>query len=66
MATKSFTGTGYNPSAARKNADDQVDDFIQDEKQAGKNIVEDDRIQEGTPQTASYYYCQLKLKYHYD
>ena len=67
MLTKSFTGTGFTPDDSLINANDKIDEFINNQIRNNKKIVEDDREQEGSfLQTGNYYYCTVKLKYHYD
>lgn len=67
MSTKLFTGTGFTPDDSLINANDKVDEFIKKEIQLNKKIVEDDRSQDGSIlQTSNYYYCTIKLKYHYE
>ena len=60
---KFYDGTGFSPKDARQNAEAQIADFIESEKQMGKNLCNVNTDIQNTSQNGNLYYCTLKIKY---
>jgi len=60
---KFYDGTGFSPKEARQNAEDQIAEFIENEKNSGKNVNNISKDIQNTSQNGNLYYCTLKLSY---